>query len=59
MKKTRKSDKKTLKSFLLPADLADWVKSYTKAHNTTMTRLIIDHLMELKRKSESDYVEQV
>lgn len=50
---------KVLKSFLMPEDLAEWIKEYAKAHNTTMTQLIINYFTELREKAKSGYVEQV
>jgi len=54
-----KGQPKTMKSFLLPEDLAEWVKNYAKAQNTTMTQLIVDYFTELRKKAETNYVEQV
>jgi hypothetical protein len=50
---------KTMKSFLLPEGLADWIMAYAKSRNTTMTRLIVDHFTELKKKFESGHVDQI
>lgn len=54
---SRKNPKK-LKSFLLPVELSEWIMEYARANNTTMTQIIIDYLMELRRKSDG-YVDQV
>jgi len=54
-----KKQPKTMKSFLIPEDLSQWIMAYAKEQNTTMTQLIIDHFTELRKKAESGHVEQV
>lgn len=49
---------KILRSFLLPESLADWIKEYAKQNGITVTQIVVDQLMEFKKKVET-YVEQV
>lgn len=42
----------------LPADLDTFVKGYATAHNTTVTQLIVDYFMDLRRKQQ-EQVEQI
>ena len=47
------------KNFVFPADLVEWVEKYAAANNTTVTRLLLDHLTNLRRQVEANHVEQV
>ncbi len=47
------------KNFVFPADLVLWVEKYAKDNNTTMTRIILDHLTSLRQRAEDGHVEQV
>lgn len=47
------------KNFVFPADLTEWAEKYAKDNNTTLTRIILDHLTSLRRQVESGHVEQV
>ena len=55
----KKRAKRVMTSLILPPDLHDWVREYAKANHTTVTRIIVDHLMDLKRKKESNYADQI
>ena len=50
---------KVRKNFLLPKDLADWVSKYADANNTSMTKIIVDYFIALKKTNESGHVEQI
>jgi hypothetical protein len=50
---------KVRKNFLLPEELAEWVMEYAKANNTTMTKLIVDYLADLKKQNDGNHVEQI
>lgn len=54
-----KKKSKVRKNFLFPADLANWVAQYAKDKNTSVTKLIIDHLTNLRRQEERGYAEQI
>lgn len=51
--------KKVRKNFLIPVELADWLDSYTKTNNVTMTQIIVDHLTSLKKQLEGGNVSQI
>lgn len=53
--------KKKLKqsNFRIPADLLKWVRDYAKAKNTTVTRIVVDHLTELRARTEEGHVDQI
>lgn len=59
MAKGKTAPAKVRKNFLVPADLAAWVESYAKKNHTTMTHLILEHLMNLRRESENGHAEQI
>lgn len=42
--------------FRMSVDLHQWVKDYAAKNKTTVTRIIIDHFLELKKREE--HVEQ-
>lgn len=50
---------KVRKNFVFPADIVRWAEKYAKDNNTTMTRLILDHLTTLRRQMETEHVEQI
>lgn len=50
---------KVRKNFVFPADLTKWAEKYAKDNNTTLTRIILDHLTSLRRQVEIGHVEQV
>lgn len=50
---------KTRLNIRLPVEIDVWAKTYAREHHTTVTRLIVDYLTELKKRTESGYVEQV
>jgi hypothetical protein len=54
-----KRNSKVRKNFLLPKDLAEWVVKYANVNNTSMTKIIVDHLLALKKANESGHVEQI
>lgn len=41
------------KNFRIPADLAEWVDKFAQNKNTTMTQLIINYFLDLRRKGGS------
>lgn len=47
------------KNFVFPADITEWAEKYARDNNTTLTRIILDHLTSLRRQVESGHVEQV
>lgn len=51
--------KRIRKNFQFPEDLALWADTYAKDNNTTMTRLLIDYLTNLRKQTEADYVAQI
>lgn len=55
------TDKKLAKQTALriPEELMEWVKSYAKEKNTTVTRLVVDHFTELRARYESTHVDQI
>lgn len=52
------SQGKTRVNLRITADLEAWVKEYAERENTTMTRVIVECLVELRRKTEEYRVEQ-
>jgi hypothetical protein len=55
----RKKPDAKLTSLRIPEDLLKWVKDYAEKKNTTVTRLVVDHLTELRTRSEEGHVEQI
>lgn len=54
------STKKTKrKNFVFPADLVRWAEKYAKDNNTSMTKMILDHLTDLRRQHEAEHVRQI
>lgn len=49
----------TLTNFRLPTDLLAWVKTYARSKNTTVTRVIVDLLTDLRAKNEEGHVDQI
>jgi hypothetical protein len=47
------------KNFVFPEELVKWAEQYAAANNTTMTRIILDHLTQLRQRAESGHVEQI
>ncbi len=43
----------------IPPELDAWAKAYAKRYNTTVTSMVINFLMDLKRQDEGDNVPQV
>jgi hypothetical protein len=52
------SDQKR-KNFVFPAEIIKWAEKYAEANNTTLTRIILDHLIQLRHKVETENVEQI
>lgn len=55
----RSKKNRVRKNFVFPADLVAWAEKYARDNNTTMTRIILDHLTILRRQAETGHVEQV
>lgn len=55
------SGKKTRvrKNFVFPSDIVKWAEKYAKENDTTLTRIILDHLIQLRYRSETGNVEQI
>lgn len=47
------------KNFVFPEDLVLWAEKYAQDNNTTLTRILLDHLSELRRQAEGSYAEQI
>ena len=54
-----KSNGKTRINLRIPSSLDEWVKKYAKETNTNLTKLVVDFLTELRKKTESDHVPQL
>lgn len=50
---------KIRKNFVFPADITKWAEDYTAKNNTTLTRILLDHLTNLKKQVENNDIEQV
>jgi hypothetical protein len=50
---------KVRKNFVFPSDIVKWAEKHAEANNTTLTRIILDHLLQLRRQSEAEHVEQI
>jgi len=44
---------------VLDPDLKSWAVDYAERNRTTITALVIQHLVELKDRDEGPYVEQI
>lgn len=47
------------KNFVFPTDIVRWAEKYAEDNNTTLTRIILDHLMDLRSQVESGHVDQI
>lgn len=47
------------KNFVFPVDLVKWAEDYAKKNDTTLTRIILDYLVQLRHRSETENVEQI
>ncbi len=47
------------KNFVFPEDIIKWAENYAINNNTTLTRIILDHLLELRHHTEIENVEQI
>lgn len=50
---------KVRKNFVFPMDIVKWAEKYAEDNNTTLTRILLDHLMKLRSQVESGYVNQI
>jgi hypothetical protein len=50
---------KVRKNFVFPADIVKWAEKHAEENDTTLTRIILDHLLYLRRQSEAEHVEQI
>lgn len=50
---------KTRKNFVFPIDIVKWAENYAKINNTTLTRLILDYLIQLRHQTETENVQQI
>lgn len=50
---------KVRKNFVFPADIVKWAEKYAEDNDTTLTRIILDHLVQLRHRSETGNVEQI
>lgn len=50
---------KVRKNFVFPTDIVKWAEKYAKTNNTTLTRIILDHLLQLRQRAETEHVEQI
>ena len=46
-------------NLVIDPDLKEWAHQYAREHHTSVTALIIDHLVHLKEREKSDDVEQI
>jgi hypothetical protein len=46
-------------NMVLDPDLKSWAVDYAERNRTTITALVIQHLVELKDRDEGPYVEQI
>lgn len=44
---------------MFPTDIVKWAEKYAEDNNTTLTRIILDHLTQLRRQVESGHVDQI
>ncbi len=54
-----KKKTKVRKNFLFPADLAEWATKFAAQQNTSLTKILVDHLTTLRQQSEAGHVEQI
>lgn len=47
------------KNFVFPSDIVKWAEKYAENNNTTLTRIILEHLLQLRHNSETENVEQI
>lgn len=47
------------KNFVFPSDIIKWAEKYAENNDTTLTRIILDHLIQLRHRSETENVEQI
>ena len=46
-------------NLMLPGDLKKWAKSYAGRKHTTLTRIVVDHLRDLRERERGIDVDQV
>lgn len=51
--------KRVRKNFVFPADIVKWAEKYATDNNTTLTRILLDHLTKLRSQVESGHVDQI
>jgi hypothetical protein len=47
------------KNFVFPIGIIEWAEKYARDNNTTLTRIILDHLTQLRNQAESGHVDQI
>lgn len=47
------------KNFVFPSDIVRWAEKYALDNGTTLTRIILDHLIQLRHRTETGNVEQI
>lgn len=52
-------DDKDRLNLQMDKDLKAWAQDYAKRHHTSLTQLITDHFVELRREEEGDGVQQI
>lgn len=50
---------KVRKNFVFPADIVKWAEKYANDNNTTLTRILLDHLTKLRSQVESGHVDRI
>lgn len=50
MKKKVTRDRLTMR---IPADLLDWVRSFSKKKEKTVTQVVVDHFVDLREKDNA------
>ena len=49
---------KVRRNIRISVDLDNWIVSYAKSRNISVTRIIVDFLHDLRKKTEDGHVEQ-
>jgi hypothetical protein len=58
-KKANLPDGKDRLNLQINEELKEWAKSYARRHHTTLTQLIADHFVSLRKKEEGEGVDQI